>query len=128
MGKPRVLIVDDDAMNLSILQILLGGEYELISATSGEDAVAKAVEHQPDLTLLDVMMPGIDGYETCKRLRALPELRRMPVILVSAKAMPSERLRGFEAGADDYVTKPFDHDELCAKVRVFIGMERRGAA
>ena len=96
--------------------------------TDGEAAVAKAVSEHPELVLLDVMMPGMDGYEACRRMRAEPSLKSLRIILVSAKAMPSERLKGFEAGADDYVTKPFDHDELCAKIRVYLGMDRKSEA
>jgi len=124
----KILIVDDDPMNLSILEILLGDDYHLVKATDGEAAVAKAVAEHPELVLLDVMMPGMDGYEACRRMRAEPSLKSLRIILVSAKAMPSERLKGFEAGADDYVTKPFDHDELCAKIRVYLGMDRKPEA
>lgn len=127
-SSAKILIVDDDPMNLSILEILLSDDYTLVRARSGEEALAQAKSERPDLVLLDVMMPGIDGYEACRLMRAEPELKKMRIVLVSAKAMPSERLRGFEAGADDYVTKPFDHDELMAKIRVFLGMDRKEAA
>ncbi len=83
-----------------------------------------AAEFGPDVVLLDVMMPGIDGYETCRRLRALPRPAGPPkIIMVSARAMVEERLRGYEAGADDYVVKPFDEDELLAKVRVYARLQ-----
>ncbi|MFN8548039.1 MAG: response regulator [Candidatus Eisenbacteria bacterium] len=124
-NSSKILIVDDDPMNLSILEILLGDDYHLVKATDGEAAVAKAISEHPELVLLDVMMPGMDGYEACRRMRSEPSLKNLRIILVSAKAMPSERLKGFEAGADDYVTKPFDHDELCAKIRVYLGMDRK---
>ena len=127
-SSAKILIVDDDPMNLSILEILLSDDYTLVRARSGEEALAQAKSERPDLVLLDVMMPGIDGYEACRLMRAEPELKKMRIVLVSAKAMPSERLRGFEAGADDYVTKPFDHDELMAKIRVFLGMDKKEAA
>jgi signal transduction histidine kinase len=82
-----------------------------------------AHEHHPDLVLLDVMMPGIDGYETCRQFRLDPVLRMAKIILVSAKAMVEERLRGYEAGADDYITKPYEPAELEAKVKVFLRLK-----
>jgi two-component system sensor histidine kinase/response regulator len=119
----RILIVDDHPTNIAVLEELLGDTYPLTIATSGEAALDRAVEVAPALILLDVMMPGIDGYETCRRLRALPMLHPPKIIMVSAKAMVAERLRGYEAGADDYVTKPFDHQELLAKVRVYLQLQ-----
>jgi two-component system, sensor histidine kinase and response regulator len=116
----RILIVDDHPRNIAILQKIFSHEYRTASATSGEEALRLAPSFVPDLVLLDIMMGGIDGYETCRRLRALPELARTKVIMVSARALADERLAGYEAGADDYVVKPFDADELIAKVRVFL--------
>ena len=120
MTRSRILAVDDDALNRTILEELLSEDHDLTLASSGEEALKKAAETNPDLVLLDIMMPGLDGYEVCRRLRADPVLRYCKIILVSAKAMVSERLKGYEVGADDYVTKPFDHDELLAKVKVFL--------
>jgi signal transduction histidine kinase len=95
----------------------------LESTGSGEGALTVAPTFQPDLILLDIMMPGINGYETCRRLRATPALSWTKIIMVSAKAMVSERLQGYEAGADDYVTKPFDDEELLAKVRIHLRLK-----
>jgi two-component system, sensor histidine kinase and response regulator len=119
----RVLAADDDPLNLIILEELLQEEYDLITVSSGEEALAQAERLKPDLLLLDIMMPGIDGYETCRRMRANKVLRFSKIILVSAKAMLSERLKGYEAGADDYITKPFDHSELLAKIKVFLRLK-----
>jgi two-component system sensor histidine kinase/response regulator len=119
----RILIVDDHPNNVALLEELLGDDYQLQAAMSGEEALAVAPDFRPSLILLDIMMPGIDGYETCRRLRALATLRHAKIIMVSAKAMVEERLRGYEAGADDYVTKPFDAEEFLAKVRVYLRLK-----
>ena len=118
--KMKVLAIDDDSVNLAMLTEILDEEYNLTTARSGEEGLELALRHRPDLILLDIMMPGIDGYETCRRIRTSPELRNVKVILQSAKAHTEERLRGYEVGADDYVTKPFNEGELLAKVRVFL--------
>jgi two-component system, sensor histidine kinase and response regulator len=119
----RILIVDDHPTNIAVLEELLGDTYPLSIATSGEEALGLAGAVPPALILLDVMMPGINGYETCRRLRALAPLHPPKIIMVSAKAMVAERLRGYEAGADDYVTKPFEAQELLAKVRVYLQLQ-----
>ncbi|MGH9361080.1 MAG: response regulator, partial [Thermoanaerobaculia bacterium] len=121
--RPRILVVDDDPINVCILEEILAEQYELATAGNGEEALEKAPAFKPDLVLLDIMMPGIDGYEVCRRLKSNPRLRDAKVILVSAKAMLSERLEGYESGADDYLTKPFDDAELMAKVRVFLRLK-----
>lgn len=115
--RTRVLAVDDNDVNLAILREIFEDGYELAFASTGEQAIETARTFRPDLVLLDIMMPGIDGYETCRRLRSDATTRYAKIILVSAKALVSERLMGYEAGADDYVTKPFDPEELSAKVR-----------
>jgi cyclic di-GMP phosphodiesterase len=114
----KVMIVDDDDLNIQILEKLLSDHYELAMARSGEDCLRQIETAQPIVILLDIMMPGIDGYETCRRIKAAPEGKQRQVILVSAKASARERIKGYEAGADDYLVKPFDHDELLAKVSI----------
>ena len=119
----KILVVDDNATNIAILEEVLGDIYQLRTAASGEQALTTLLDFQPDVVLLDIMMPGIDGYETCRRIRANPANNNIKVIMVSAKAMVSERLKGYEAGADDYITKPFEEDELLAKVRVYLRLK-----
>lgn len=113
----RILIVDDHPMNVMIMEEILAEAYQLEIANTGEEALALAPDFGPDLILLDIMMPGIDGYETCRRLRAMPALHRTRVVMVSAKAMEEDRLQGYKAGADDYVTKPFDNQTLLTTVQ-----------
>jgi two-component system sensor histidine kinase/response regulator len=123
LGLIRILGVDDNARNLDILRRTLAPEFPIATAASGEEALEVAVKLRPDLILLDIMMPGIDGYETCRRIRAIPELACTKIIMVSAKALTAERLQGYAAGANDYVVKPFDPDELIAKVRVYLKLK-----
>jgi signal transduction histidine kinase len=115
----KVLAVDDDARNLRILDEILSEEFQIEHATNGQDALYQARVFKPDIILLDIMMPGMDGLEVCRRLRADPAQQLLKIILVSGKARIEERLQGYQAGADDYITKPFDDDELLAKVKVF---------
>jgi len=125
MEKPtKILAVDDNTTNLEIFEELLEDEFNLVTACSGEEALEIAERFQPDLILLDIMMPGIDGYEVCRRLRKNPSLKYTEVIMVTAKALTTERLEGYDVGADDYVTKPFDGDELLAKIRAFLHLKK----
>ncbi len=121
--KRKILAVDDNPTNLAVIEELLGSQYDLITVSTGQDALKLAEEFRPDLILLDIMMSGIDGYEVCRRIRMNSSLRYTRIIIVSAKAMVSERLEGYQAGADDYLTKPYDAEELLAKVRVHLRLK-----
>src|SRR5262249_44574221 len=115
---PRILIADDNAMNLDILQTRLAVHgYDIVTATDGEAALALAREKQPDLMLLDVTMPKLDGFEVCRRLRDDESLPFMPIILVTARADPKDVVAGLEAGGDEYLTKPVDQSALVARVK-----------
>ena len=106
----RILVVDDVADNVEILRMRLSAlGYEVVEATDGEQALAKVAETLPDLILLDIMMPKIDGLEVVRRLKADKSLPFMPVVLVTAKATPKDVVAGLDAGGDDYLTKPIDH-------------------
>jgi adenylate cyclase len=114
----RILIVDDNAANVDILRARLAAHhYEIITAADGEEALAAAREHLPDLILLDVMMPKLDGIEVCRRLRADASMPFIPIILVTAKSDPKDVVAALEAGGDEYLTKPVDHPSLVARVK-----------
>jgi two-component system cell cycle response regulator len=116
---------DDEAAGRDTLRALLAAEgYNLAFAGNGMEALVKAAELTPDLILLDVMMPDMDGFEVCRCLRAAPPLAEVPVIMVTALDDSDSRLRGIEAGADDFVSKPFDISELRARVRTITRLNR----
>lgn len=117
-SQQRILIVDDNATNVDILCRILRKKYALATASNGEECLAKIPAFKPHLILLDIMMPGIDGYETCRRIKGCEWGESVQVILVSGKVTVADRVRGYEAMADDYIVKPFDHDELLSKVQV----------
>ena len=115
---PCILIVDDEPINLDILQTRLSVHgYEILTATNGEEALAIATAQRPDLILLDIMMPKMDGIDVCRHLKADPSLSFMPIILVTAKADSKDVVAGLEAGADEYLTKPVDQAALVARVK-----------
>ncbi|MCL7927314.1 MAG: response regulator transcription factor [marine benthic group bacterium] len=121
MSDARLLVVDDEPDILSILVYQLSKEgFRVSTAVNGQSAIATAAEERPDLVILDLMLPGIDGYEVLKRLRQNEATASIPVILLTARREEEERLRGFEFGADDYVTKPFSPQELVFRVRALL--------
>ena len=114
----RVLVVDDLEPNVKLLEAKLRAEYfDVIGAFSGQEALELAASEQPDIILLDVMMPGLDGFETCRRLKAAPETMHIPVVMVTALDQQADRVAGLEAGADDFLTKPVEDLALFARVR-----------
>jgi sigma-B regulation protein RsbU (phosphoserine phosphatase) len=120
----RLLIVEDTPANIeAITGILKDRGYQLSVATSGEQALDLVQRVKPDLILLDVMMPGMDGYEACRRLKSLPEWRDTPVIFLTAKAETADIVRGFEVGAVDYVAKPFNAHELLARIQTHLTVD-----
>ena len=113
-----ILVVDDDKTNRSLLSIILKKEgYRVIEAEDGQDALTKGLETPVDLVLLDIMMPNMDGYEACRRMKEEPGTSDIPVIFLSAKAETRDKIMGLESGGADYVTKPFDKGEVLARVR-----------
>ena len=121
MKKGKILVVDDEVYIVHILDFSLGMEgYEVVTALDGEEALAKSLEHKPDLIVLDIMMPKMDGYEVCKRLKADDATRSIPVILLSAKGRNVDQKMGFEAGAEDYITKPFSPRKLVERINALL--------
>ena len=121
----RILLVDDNPTNLQVLfQTLEGRGYKLLIAKSGEDALKIARKAQPHLVLLDIMMPGIDGYETCRKLKEDPETRESAVIFLSALDDTTDKVRGLEQGAVDFITKPFQGEEVLARVDTHLTIQR----
>lgn len=124
--KNRILIVDDDQLNREILHEILCDQYELAEASTGEEGLQRISDFGPDLVLLDIMLPGIDGYEVCRQIKSAPDSELTFVAMVSGRASAQERMAGFDAGADDYFVKPFDHNELSTKVGILFRL--RGTA
>ena len=122
MTTPRVvLVVDDHEDNRRILRDLLGSAgYEVVEATTGDDGVAMAKARSPDLILMDIQLPGIDGYEATRRIKADDALRRIPLIVVTSYALSGDDAKALAAGADAYVAKPFSPRAMLAKIREYL--------
>ena len=117
-AKPVILVVDDQIQNNELLEAYLVPEgYEIIKTTSGDEALAKLASNEIDLILLDVMMPGMDGFEVTRRIRQDKKNKLMPIILVTALKETEDRIQGIKAGCDDYISKPFDKMELFARIQ-----------
>ena len=114
--KPKVLLIDDELINIKILADVLKGDYEVVFANDGLEGIRIATESVPDLILLDVMMPGMDGYAVCERLQQNPRTSAIPVIFVTALTAAEQEIKGLEAGAIDYVTKPIRPAAVKARV------------
>jgi len=120
----RVLVVDDILSNVKLLEAKLSAEYfEVVTAFNGMEALGKIEEHTPDIVLLDVMMPGMDGFEVCRRIKSNPKTAHIPVVMVTALDQPSDRVAGLDAGADDFLTKPVDDSALFARVRSLVRLK-----
>jgi two-component system alkaline phosphatase synthesis response regulator PhoP len=117
MARAKVLVVDDEEYIQHILNFSFGAEgYEVVTASDGEEGVSKAREEKPDIIVMDIMMPKMDGYEACKQIKTDPQTKDIPVILLTAKGRDADRKLGTEVGADDYVVKPFSPGRLIERV------------
>ncbi|GAA3705644.1 diguanylate cyclase [Oceanisphaera sediminis] len=123
VGPLRILVVDDQPVNIRVLYEVFRGEFEVLMATSGEQALTVCQEQRPDIILLDVVMPGISGHEVCRRLKANPDTRDIPIIFVTSQREEAEEARGFEMGAVDFITKPVNPVIVSARVRTHLALK-----
>ena len=122
---PLVLVVEDEAALVTLLRYNLEREgFRVAEARDGEEAMLQIAEQMPDLVVLDWMLPLMSGIEVCRQLRRLPETRRLPIVMLTARGEEGDKLRGLDAGADDYVTKPFSPSELIARLRAVLRRSR----
>src|SRR5574341_2172004 len=125
MGKAKILVADDIKQNVKLLRVILtAAEYDVIEAYDGNEALEKAKAENPDLILLDIMMPKLTGYEVCQRLRADGVTKNIPIIMITALHEMDDRIKGIEAGADDFISKPFNKTELLARVKSLLQMKQ----
>lgn len=118
----KILVVDDDIIITSLIEkILKGTGYNIIEAYNGEEALRKVSEENPDLIILDIMMPKIDGFEVCRRLKSNEKTRPIPIVMLTSKDFLEDKIRGLEIGADDFITKPFNAKEFLVRIKRFIG-------
>ena len=121
MKKERILIVDDEKDIVESVQFRLEFEgFECLAAHDGEDALSRAKKESPNLILLDVMLPKMNGYQVCRLLKSDENYKHIPIIMITAKVQESDKFWGKESGADDYVTKPFDMEELIQKIQGYL--------
>ncbi|MGD1047213.1 MAG: response regulator [Candidatus Krumholzibacteriaceae bacterium] len=126
MKKGKILVVDDEVNITQILEFSIGAEgFEVISAQNGEEAIEKARREQPDLIILDIMMPKIDGYEACRILKANPLTKNIPVVLLTAKGRDIDRRLGMEVGATDYIVKPFSPNRLVERIHQLLSCPKK---
>jgi diguanylate cyclase (GGDEF)-like protein len=124
--KPRLLIVDDQPVNIQALYQVFAADYQVFMATSGQQALALCRDKHPDLLLLDVQMPGLDGYEVCRRIKADAELQDLPVVFVTAHSEPQAETQGLEVGAVDFISKPFNPAVVRARVKTHLTLKLQG--
>jgi len=126
MKKGKILVVDDEVNITQILEFSIGAEgFEVISAQNGEEAIEKARREQPDLIILDIMMPKIDGYEACRILKANPLTKNIPVVLLTAKGRDIDKRLGMEVGATDYIVKPFSPNKLVERIHQLLSCPKK---
>ena len=116
-----ILIVEDQEDNRRIMcDLLTSGGFTVLEALNGIEGVQAAIEHRPDLILMDVQLPGIDGYEATRRIKSRPDLQQIPIIIVTSYALSGDDRKAYAAGGDDYVAKPFSPRQLLAKIRTYL--------
>jgi DNA-binding response OmpR family regulator len=121
--KKRVLVVDDEPHIVKLVKLSLGDKnYDIVGVTSGKEAISYVKDNTPDILVLDLMMPGVNGYEVCQSVRENPKTKGIPIIILSAKSQMLDKLNAIDVGADDYMCKPFDPDELARRIKLNLSM------
>jgi len=118
--KPKILVVDDQPINIRVIHGLFKSHFDVVMAMNGEQALSQAEQHRPDLIVLDVMMPDMDGYEVCRRLKAQDNTRGIPVVFVTAHNDPADEIKGIALGAIDFISKPINAVLVEARVKTYI--------
>jgi len=122
---PKILVVDDEPWNLELMEAYLSSDYELIMATNGVEALEKVKDFEPDVILLDVLMPKMDGYQTCEILKKDDSTKFIPVVLVTALSEKEDKIKGIESGADEFLSKPVDMLELKTRVHSLLKLKQQ---
>jgi CheY-like chemotaxis protein len=118
--KPKILIVDDDPINIELLEGYLSKDYDILKAHDGNEAIMIVDATPPDIILLDIIMPGMNGYDVCKKLKNDPKTNHIPIVIVTSLQETEDRNKAIQAGADDFITKPFDIIELTVRVKSYL--------
>ncbi len=125
MTKSRILVVDDNHLNVELIEGILAKEYEVIKASSGIDALVKMEKTLPDIILLDIMMPNMNGYAFCRQVKTDNKTRTIPIIMITALSEAEDRMKAIEAGADDFISKPVDAIDLIARVKSLLNTRKQ---
>lgn len=121
--KPKILVVDDQPINIRVVHSLFKSQFDIVMAMNGEQALSQAEQHHPDLIILDVMMPDMDGYEVCRRLKASPHTSAIPVVFVTAHNDPADEIQGLALGAIDFISKPINPVLVEARVKTYVAFK-----